>query len=411
MSHLSGNTGGGNTSKNPYTPGSWDWIQYQNKLAFQDRLKEQQKAKKGSSPEPQERQLRPQPGPPPNTPAPEPSPAPAPSPVPGPSPTPSPSPVPGVSPTPSPTPETKESGARNSVSNAPNTIADFKEALKNNNIKTMRTKAKEFFEEDPKFAANVHYNNQYDLILMDDQFHVLEKGKGIVESYDVLDDALKYVGWVAPDNTDKNVSTPTPAPTPAFEPTAAPTPIPTPTPTGQGEGPGNIDDYFAYNWTGKYVTDEFKEKVVEISTKLEINPDDLMAIMAFESHISPTQDNFIGAIGLIQFTPATAKDLGTTTDALAKMSAVEQLDYVYKYFNLERLHGKLNSLSDLYMAVLAGRYSDAITAQDEDQVWSKKENPREYQNNKGLDINQDGIITKGEATQFVIDRRDSYGKK
>lgn len=182
MAHSYKNSGGGNMGKNPYTPGSWDWIQYQNKLAFQDRLKAQLEAKKESPPEPQGRQLRPQPGPPPNTPAPIPSPAPAPGPsptpsplpVPGPLPTPSLSPIPGPSPTPSPIPEPTDSGARNPVSNALDTIADFKEALKNNNIQTMRTKAEEFFEEDPKFAANVHYNNQYDLILMDDQFHVLE---------------------------------------------------------------------------------------------------------------------------------------------------------------------------------------------------------------------------------------------
>ena len=219
MARLYKESGGGNKEKNPYTPGSLNWIQYQNKLAFQDRLKAQQKAKKESSPKPQG--INPQPGPPPNTPAPVPSPTPAPTPEPGPSPTPSPSPVPGPSPTPSPIPEPKESGVRNSVSKAPDTIADFKEALKNDDIQTMHAKAKEFFEEDPKFAGFVPYNNQYDLILMDDQFHVIERGKGIVESYDVLDDALRYVGWKNPDDTDENTPAPAPTPEPAPEPTPA----------------------------------------------------------------------------------------------------------------------------------------------------------------------------------------------
>ena len=101
--------------------------------------------------------------------------------------------------------------------------------MKNNDIKTMHTKAAEFFEEDPKFAGFIPYNNQYDLILMDDQFHVIEKGKGIVESYDLLDDALDYVGWEPPDEKDEDTQAPTPTPTP--EPTAAPTPMLTPTPT------------------------------------------------------------------------------------------------------------------------------------------------------------------------------------
>ena len=40
-----------------------------------------------------------------------------------------------------------------------------------------------------------------------------------------------------------------------------------------------------------------------------------------------------GATGLIQFLPSTARGLGTTTDALAGMSSVEQLNYVEKYFD------------------------------------------------------------------------------
>lgn len=39
-----------------------------------------------------------------------------------------------------------------------------------------------------------------------------------------------------------------------------------------------------------------------------------------------------GATGLIQFMPATAQGMGTTTAALAAMSAVQQLDYVQRYF-------------------------------------------------------------------------------
>lgn len=84
---------------------------------------------------------------------------------------------------------------------------------------------------------------------------------------------------------------------------------------------------FEWEWTGKYVTLEFKEKVVEICRKLQVEPDDLMAVMAFESWLDPTTINSIGAAGLIQFLPSTAKELDTTTDALRKMTALEQLSY------------------------------------------------------------------------------------
>jgi hypothetical protein len=59
-----------------------------------------------------------------------------------------------------------------------------------------------------------------------------------------------------------------------------------------------------------------------------------MAAMAFETggSFSPAVPNKAGsgAVGLIQFMPSTAKGLGTSTEALKKMSAVQQLDFVKK---------------------------------------------------------------------------------
>lgn len=87
---------------------------------------------------------------------------------------------------------------------------------------------------------------------------------------------------------------------------------------------------------GAKVSPNFKRKVLEITTRLEISPDFLMACMAFESGetFSPAVRNAAGsgATGLIQFMPSTAKALHTTTDALAAMSAEQQLVYVERYF-------------------------------------------------------------------------------
>ena len=174
-----------------------------------------------------------------------------------------------------------------------------------------------------------------------------------------------------------------------------------------------IDDYkadaaFGYKWTGTHVTTQFKNKVIEIAGKLKIKPDDLMAAMAFESSINPTTVNrSSNATGLIQFMPSTAKGLGTTTDKLAKMSAVDQMEYVYLY--LKPYAGKMKTLSDIYMAIL---WPAAVGKSDTYVLWNKTGNYKtQYNANSGLDKNKDGIITKGEAAQKVIDRRNTFKKK
>jgi hypothetical protein len=78
----------------------------------------------------------------------------------------------------------------------------------------------------------------------------------------------------------------------------------------------------------------FMTKLNDICKKLSIpNVNWMLLIFYKESKINPHIQNIdTKATGLIQFMPATAKGLGTTTDALKNMTAVEQLDYVYKYF-------------------------------------------------------------------------------
>ncbi|WP_207659192.1 transglycosylase SLT domain-containing protein [Anaerobacterium chartisolvens] len=190
-----------------------------------------------------------------------------------------------------------------------------------------------------------------------------------------------------------------------------------PPPSGwTGQGTGKTNDGFAYEWTGTHVTPEFKAKVLEICAKLKMNPDDLMAVMAFESGgINPAAVNKdSGATGLIQFMPSTARSLETTTEALAKMSDVEQLDYVYQY--LEPYTGKLNTVQDAYMAV----FMPIAVGKSNDFVLGIKDSKEElakglsygivYKQNAGLDKNGDGIITKEEAAQKVVDKRNTYKK-
>lgn len=149
----------------------------------------------------------------------------------------------------------------------------------------------------------------------------------------------------------------------------------------------------------------FINKVNAISFKLGIDPNWLMAIMNFESAgtFSASVTNPIGAFGLIQFMPATAKGLGTTSSGLKSMTAVNQLDYVYKYFLPYK--GKINNYIDAYFAVF---FPLAIGKDDNWVIQTKgisssiiaKQNP-------AFDTNKDGKVYVWEVKKVMLERLPS----
>lgn len=151
-------------------------------------------------------------------------------------------------------------------------------------------------------------------------------------------------------------------------------------------------------------SEEFNAKVDKIASDLGADPQHLLAVMNFETGgtLDPAQKNKAGsgATGLIQFMPSTAKELtGKDTEAaaikaLSKMTPLEQLDYVQKY--LQPFKGKLNTLEDLYMAVL---WPKAVGKDGGYELF--KEGTKRYWQNRGLDLNEDGVITKAEAASKV----------
>lgn len=147
---------------------------------------------------------------------------------------------------------------------------------------------------------------------------------------------------------------------------------------------------------GSKVSKEFKTKVIAISKNLDMNPNHLMAIIAFESAetFSPSIANAAGsgAVGLIQFMKSTAKSLGTSTQNLSAMSAEEQLYYVEQY--LTPYSGRLKTLEDAYMAVL---YPAAIGKPNTFPLFLS--GTLAYSQNSGLDFDGDGTITKFEAAE------------
>jgi peptidoglycan hydrolase-like protein with peptidoglycan-binding domain len=141
------------------------------------------------------------------------------------------------------------------------------------------------------------------------------------------------------------------------------------------------------------VTPEFIDAVEKTAERLGTKPEYLLAVMSFETggRFDPSIQNGIGATGLIQLLKSTVQDLGTTTDKLAKMSAVAQLAFVEKFF--EPFKGKLGTLEAVYTSILSGSPMKPET------VLFKAGTPA-YKLN-ALDWNEDGIITAREVTTPV----------
>lgn len=147
------------------------------------------------------------------------------------------------------------------------------------------------------------------------------------------------------------------------------------------------------------VTPAFLSRVEQMAERLGAKPEHLLAVMSFETSgtFSPSIRNFIGATGLIQFLPDTARGLGTSTEALARMSATEQLQYVEKYLAQPQYRGKIGTVEGIYSAILSGQArpnpNDVLFREG---TVAYKQNP--------LDWNRNGQITSAEAATPVTAR-------
>lgn len=147
----------------------------------------------------------------------------------------------------------------------------------------------------------------------------------------------------------------------------------------------------------------FIAEVKEVSSRLGINPNWLMQVMYFESagSFSPSKVNpYSGATGLIQFMPNTAIGLGTTVLQLSKMTAVQQLEYVYKYYATYK--SKIKSFVDLYLTtffpVAVGKpESFIIQTKNISAALIASQNP-------AFDTNKDGSITVKEITDVMLSK-------
>jgi hypothetical protein len=145
---------------------------------------------------------------------------------------------------------------------------------------------------------------------------------------------------------------------------------------------------------------DFLSAVQNLAGKLNCDFYDLLAVMYLETDKSMAPNKPSGAssaVGLIQFIPGRAREVGSSTDQLAAMTRVEQMVFVEKYFNLPDVNlkrVKSPGINDLYMAIFAPA---AIGKPDDFPLYTKANSFKNYSANFRYDLNRDGIITRAEA--------------
>jgi len=101
---------------------------------------------------------------------------------------------------------------------------------------------------------------------------------------------------------------------------------------------------------------DFLEKLVRVAQELGISAKALFGVIRHESHFNHHVPNpKTGAMGLIQFMPDTAEELGTSTRQLARMTGTQQLDYVYKFLKNHKVRPGMD-IGDLYMSIFMPLY-------------------------------------------------------
>lgn len=163
---------------------------------------------------------------------------------------------------------------------------------------------------------------------------------------------------------------------------------------------------------GAHLNQEFLNKTKQVAKNIGCDFEDLLAVMNSESTLNPKNEHKnkngqVTAVGLIQFTkdyaiPDLNRHFGLdlTVEKIKKMSAIEQLDLVQKYYEMNK--NKLPkdreiTAADLYaVTYLPARASrDVLSVRGEDY----------YNSNRGLDMNFDGKITKDDLEQRLSQKR------
>lgn len=138
--------------------------------------------------------------------------------------------------------------------------------------------------------------------------------------------------------------------------------------------------------------------------ELGISVDALAAVMSIEGGFNPQAHNpDSGATGIIQFIPSTAERLGTTVEELRTMTFQQQLPYVVDFYEMNRCTG-VQDPGELYVCTfcpaLKGKPEDFVVGERgvTDVVSpcaTKASMDTVYTQNRGLDVDGDGVLTAG----------------
>jgi peptidoglycan hydrolase-like protein with peptidoglycan-binding domain len=156
-----------------------------------------------------------------------------------------------------------------------------------------------------------------------------------------------------------------------------------------------------YNFPGlQRVNQVFHDELIAVAGRLDIDPNALCAVMQIESGFRHDAVNpSSSAVGLIQFMPFLLKSYGTTTDAVKRMSAVEQLKLVERFF--QQAQG-VQDPGTLYMYTFmpaAAKFPDGFVLGKKDSIashWGISLH-KIWEQNQGLDLDKDVEITVGEV--------------
>lgn len=160
---------------------------------------------------------------------------------------------------------------------------------------------------------------------------------------------------------------------------------------------------------------DVKSKVVDISTKYGMKPNEFLALLSVETGdtFDPRVTNSIGATGLIQFVPSTASGLLNKVEGgwknrtnwsdkeaqqeMAKMDLLTQLQFTDMYLS-GTLANKAGGLQNAYSSIFTGNTSGQPLVKDSAATGNQ------YANNFRLDTNNDGKISQDEWMVKILDR-------
>ncbi|WP_158961388.1 TIGR02594 family protein [Myroides fluvii] len=188
--------------------------------------------------------------------------------------------------------------------------------------------------------------------------------------------------------------------------------VPVKVESGNSESAHRKDCICKQLYFGMYLKScEERKKVIEVAGRLWGEEDKIkwanyiMTIIYTETNktYDPSIKNTQGNVGLIQFGKSGSKDIGTTQDDLAKMTFVEQMDYVEKF--LKKNYTKLKVPVDLYLMIFrpitAGNGSNPNYVILDSEI---KEQRNAYRNNpKFMLEKEEKLLKNGKTYVWEVD--------